>query len=98
MYTAVEWIQLAGLGALCGALGQAIRVIAGLKKQSDEAAASGGELRNLIAGSRLGISLLIGAVAGVLGVVSLGVSLDGKIAGETIIALLGIGYSGADFI
>ena len=50
-------------------------------------------------GSRLLISLLIGAVAGVLGAISLNVPLgDAPIETSTIIALLGVGYGGADFI
>jgi hypothetical protein len=98
-YTATEWIQLVSIGALFGALGQAIRVIPGLKKAADEAAEKARSLTDDFVPSRLFISLLIGAVAGVLGAISLGVPLaDQKIASGTIVALLGIGYSGADFI
>jgi hypothetical protein len=97
-YTAMEWIQLAAIGALFGALGQAIRVIPGLKKAADAAAEKGRSMTDDFQGNRLLISLLIGAVAGVLGAISLGVPLDEKIASGTIVALLGIGYSGADFI
>ena len=97
-YTAMEWIQLAAIGALFGALGQAIRVIPGLKKAADAAAEKGRSMTDDFQGNRLLISLLIGGVAGVLGAISLGVPLDEKIASGTIVALLGIGYSGADFI
>jgi hypothetical protein len=97
-YTAMEWIQVAAIGALFGALGQAIRVIPGLKKAADQAAEKGRSMTDDFQGNRLLISLLIGAVAGVLGAISLGVPLDEKIASGTIVALLGIGYSGADFI
>lgn len=98
-YSASQWMQLMAIGAMFGALGQAIRVIPGLKKVADEAAATGSRLKQEFSGGRLGVSLLIGAVAGVLGAISLSVPVDGeKIGSSTIIALLGIGYSGADFI
>ncbi len=98
-YTASQWMELVLIGAVFGALGQAIRVIAGLKKAADGAAASGSQLSQDFSGGRLGVSLLIGAVAGVLGAISLSVPVGAeKISSTTIIALLGIGYSGADFI
>lgn len=98
-YSASQWMQLLAIGAMFGALGQAIRVIPGLKKAADEAAAMGSRLKQEFSGGRLAVSLLIGAVAGVLGAISLSVPVDGeKIGSATIIALLGIGYSGADFI
>jgi hypothetical protein len=98
-YSASQWMQLMAIGGMFGALGQAIRVIPGLKKVADEAAASGSRLKQEFSGGRLAVSLLIGAVAGVLGAISLSVPVDGeKIGSATIIALLGIGYSGADFI
>jgi hypothetical protein len=98
LYSASEWMQLVMIGGLFGALGQAIRVIPGLKKAADAAAANAKSVMDDFSGSRLLVSLLIGAVAGVLGAISLGVPLDKKIATSTIIALLGVGYSGADFI
>lgn len=97
-YTAIEWIQVASIGALFGALGQAIRVIPGLKKAADAAAEKGRSMSDDFQANRLFISLLIGAVAGVLGAISLGVPVDAKIPSATVVALLGIGYSGADFI
>jgi hypothetical protein len=98
-YSASQWMQLLAIGAMFGAVGQAIRVIPGLKKAADEAAANGSGLKQEFSGGRLAVSLLIGAVAGVLGAISLSVPVDGeKIGSSTIIALLGIGYSGADFI
>jgi galactitol-specific phosphotransferase system IIC component len=97
-YTATQWMQVAAVGSLFGALGQAIRVIPGLKKLYDAAAEQEKSLKDEFSGSRLIISLLIGAVAGVLGAISLDIPLDGAIQTSTILALLGVGYSGADFI
>jgi hypothetical protein len=98
-HTAAQWMQLVSIGALFGLLGQAIRVIPGLKKSADQAAEGSRTLAQDFEPSRLVISLLIGAVAGVLGAISMGVPLDDqKIASATILALLGVGYSGADFI
>jgi hypothetical protein len=99
-YTAMQWMQLAAIGALFGALGQAIRVIPGLKKAADVAAEKGQSMAAGFEGNRLLVSLLIGAIAGVLGAISLGVPVgqDQGIESAKIVALLGIGYSGADFI
>jgi len=99
VYSASQWMQLVMIGGLFGALGQAIRVIPGLKKAADQAAANEKSVMEDFSGSRLLVSLLIGAVAGVLGAISLNVPLgDTPIETSTIIALLGVGYSGADFI
>lgn len=97
-YTILEWMQIIGLGAVVGAAGQCIRSIAGLRKLNDYAGATNASARELFSTSQLAISLLIGAVAGVLGAISLGISPSGKIPAQTIVTLLGVGYAGADFI
>lgn len=94
--TAIDWVSLLALGMLCGALGQAIRVVAGLKKLSDEAGGMDG-MRAALVPSQLAISILIGATAGALA--SLGLSVHPSKVDELIITtLLGAGYAGADFI
>jgi hypothetical protein len=97
-FTAVEWIQILGFGALLGAAGQILRVVAGLKKLNDEANQKGVAVGDLFATSQLVVSILIGAVAGLLGAISLGVDPKAAIPAEKLSALLGIGYAGSDFI
>ena len=62
MATAPDWIWIAALGVLMGAVGQGIRVIVGLKKTGDDAAAAGDRLSDRIDAARLSISLLIGGL------------------------------------
>lgn len=95
--TAVDWINLVGLGALCGALGQGVRVVAGLKKLSDQTPA-GQTLTDRVSPGQLLLSLLIGAIAGALGAIGLDSPTSAELSTETIVTLLGIGYAGADFI
>jgi len=98
MLTALEWLQVAGLGAVFGVIGQAIRVVPGLKKMNEEAQAVGVAARRMFSGSRLGISLAIGALAGVLAAWGLGIDPNAGIRSELILGLLGAGYAGADFV
>ena len=94
---ATTWMQLIGLGAMMGALGQAIRAIVGLKKVNDAVSNTSTSVSEAIDPSRMVTSLVIGAIAGSLAAVSL-IDDVGKIASAQIVALLGAGYSGADFI
>lgn len=95
--TAAEWIQIVGLGMVCGLIGQGVRVVAGLKKLHDKAATPGRTASPFAAGQLL-VSLLIGATAGALGAVGLDVQPGGDISSDTLVTLIGIGYAGADFI
>jgi hypothetical protein len=90
-FTALEWMQVLGFGALLGAAGQVIRAVAGMKKLNDDPTGK-------FSASVMVVSVLIGAVAGLLGAISLGVNPKESIPAEKLIALLGIGYAGADFI
>ena len=81
------------LGALLGATGQGIRVAVGLKKLSDQQALQ--ETPAPISMSRLGVSLLIGAVAGVLASAFL---TEGAWDSVRIAGLLSAGYAGTDAI
>jgi hypothetical protein len=94
---ALYWICIIALGALMGVVGQAIRVIVGLKKMSDEAAALGRKLTEAIEPARLLISLLIGAVAGVLAAV-VTLAPGSPVSREALLGLGAAGYSGADFV
>jgi len=96
-FTAIAAIQGLGLGAILGATGQGIRVIVGLKKAAESAQATGSSLKQVFNGARLLVSLLIGAIAGVLAALPF-ISQAETITYQTLIALLGGGYAGADFI
>ncbi len=65
---------------------------------NDEAQAAGIGAQRMFSGSRLGISLAIGALAGVLAAFGLPVQPNQPIPGELILGLIGAGYAGADFI
>ena len=97
--TATDWITGLLLGGLLGMLGQGIRIIVGLKKLNDEASVQGTSFGSKFEGSRLGLSLLIGFIAGGLAVIgfaeSPGITNPSK---ELIVTLLGAGYAGTDFI
>jgi hypothetical protein len=94
---ATTWMQLIGLGAIMGALGQGIRAIVGLKKVNDAVSSSTASMGDVIDPSRLVTSLVIGAIAGALAGVSL-INDIHAVSSAQIFALLGAGYSGADFI
>ena len=96
-FTAVAAIQGLSLGAILGAAGQSVRTIVGLKKAAESASAAGSTLKQEFDGSKLLVSLLIGAVAGILAALPF-VSEVGSLTSQTLIALLGAGYAGADFI
>ena len=96
-FDATTWMKLIGLGAMLGTLGQAIRSIVGLKKLNDAVSNSAATVSDVIEPSRLITSLAIGAIAGALASVSLIGNIH-AVASAQIVALLGAGYSGADFI
>lgn len=87
------------LGSVAGMFGQGIRVIIGLKKLADEAGSSGQSLRETLDVSRLIISLLIGAIAGGVGVLTISnFNPIDAVTGQLFFSLIGIGYAGTDFI
>lgn len=94
-----EWVLQLLLGGFLGLIGQGIRVVTGLKKVHDQAAAEGKAFGELFEPSQLLISLLIGFIAGAVAVVSMNpAGTGGAIGRQTIITLLGAGYAGADFV
>lgn len=96
VFTALAYLLL---GGFLGAVGQAARVIVGIKKRLDEAKKPRKKWGDWFDARRLTISLLlaiiVGAVAGVLGVMNY---MGTDVTKETMIALIAIGYSGTDFI
>ena len=86
------------LAALLGVVGQLIRVVVGLKKESDQAAAAGRTLRQNFNAAELLVSLaiaiLVGAIAGILSAVA---TAD-ITTSNAMVTLIGVGYSGTDAI
>src|SRR3989442_12837223 len=87
------------LAALLGVVGHLVRVVVGLKKEHDKAAAAGKTLKDNFDAQELLVSLAIavavGAVAGVLSAVATGEVATTRAA---MLALMGAGYSGTDAI
>ncbi len=95
--SAHDWIVQFLVGGMFGALGQGLRVIVGLKKLNDSALLRGKAFGELFSSGTLVVSLLIGAIAGVLGTLTANMNLQ-AITRENVMLLIGIGYAGADFI
>ena len=100
--TITEIINSVLAGGLLGALGQGIRTAVGLKKFNEDNAAKATENKPTeeFSISRMVISIFIGFVAGALGMLVKGSNLavKGDYSTESIITIIAIGYSGADFI
>ena len=88
---AVDWLPILTLGALLGAVGQVLRSIAGLKKLRDD---PNGKFDPM----QLMMSVIIGAAAGVIAMITLEVTSGKAIAPQDIITVIAAGYTGADFI
>ncbi|MFZ0928218.1 MAG: hypothetical protein WAN11_06440 [Syntrophobacteraceae bacterium] len=89
------------LAIVLGIFGQCLRAVAGLKKLAEEAAASNKKTSDVFEWKIFGISLIIGAVAGVSGYLGIKYgSTDGAdfSKGPTILSIIAAGYAGADFI
>ena len=94
VWTTLGKLLLAGL---LGVVGQLIRVVVGLKKENDQATAAqpfkarfnGQELLTSLA-----IAVAVGAIAGILSAITTADITSTK----ALLALVGAGYSGTDFI
>jgi hypothetical protein len=100
--TITEIINSVLAGGLLGALGQGIRTAVGLKKFNEENTAKAAENKppEAFSISRMVISIFIGFVAGAIGMLvkGSGLAVKGDYSTESIITIITIGYSGADFI
>lgn len=105
--TIIEIINSVLAGGLLGALGQGIRTAVGLKKFNEDniSKATQNKPTEEFSISRMVISIFIGFVAGALGMLVKGSNLTdsnlavkGDYSKESIITIIAIGYSGADFI
>jgi hypothetical protein len=92
------FLNAALLGGLLGAVGQGVRAIIGLKKAREEAAQEGRTFAETFEPGRLMLSLAIGFVAGVLGLLTLDLGDGTRIAMQQVVTLIAIGYAGTDFI
>ncbi|MEO1457668.1 MAG: hypothetical protein AAFV49_08900 [Pseudomonadota bacterium] len=95
-FDTISWLGILGLGAACGIAGQTARVVVGLKKAQDAAAADP-DPEAAIKSQRILVSLLIGAAAGSLAGIY---TLDdpNMVSQEEVLGLIAAGYAGADFI
>lgn len=100
--TITEIINSVLAGGLLGALGQGIRAAVGLKKFNEDNTANTAVNKPAeeFSISRMVISLFIGFVAGALGMLikGSGLAVKGDYNAESIVTIIAIGYSGADFI
>ncbi len=97
-FLVAAFLNAALLGGLLGTVGQGVRAIVGLKKAREEAAQQGRTFAETFEPGRLLLSLAIGFVAGVLGLLTLDLGDATKIAMQQIVTLIAIGYAGTDFI
>ena len=89
------------IGGILGLVGQMLRFLVGYKKLYDVASKESVAPSEMFDTSRFVISLIIGFVAGVVGVVSISdfkATIFSANPKETIMTLIGIGYAGTDFI
>jgi ABC-type enterobactin transport system permease subunit len=94
---ALNWLYVVVLAGLCGAFGQSARVVVGLKKVYDASAAAQKNFSEFFDWSRLLLSLLIGAAAGLLGAISLQPDFL-HLTSKDLMAFAAAGYAGTDFI
>jgi hypothetical protein len=93
----LQWLEILGLGAFLGALGQGIRVVVGVKKLHDTASSSDSSISDLISVSRLMVSLMIGGIAGALAAI-VTIANSSETRPQEVLTLITAGYAGADFI
>jgi hypothetical protein len=89
------------LGMLLGLFGQGLRAAAGLKKQADEAAATGKSLGAAFDRTAFFFSLFVGAMAGMTAYLGMQYGTDGGAdfaKGTVVLGIVSAGYTGADFI
>jgi hypothetical protein len=95
--TPIQWLEVAALGIIFGALGQGARTIVGIKKLNDYAG-DADPSSVLIDGMRLLISFGIGGVAGAFAAVTLITDFTKPLQPEQLFTIAAAGYAGSDFI
>jgi hypothetical protein len=95
--TPIQWLEIAALGIIFGALGQGARTIVGIKKLNDYAD-DADPSSALVDGMRLLISFGIGGVAGAFAAVTLITDVTKAIPLEQLFTIAAAGYAGSDFI
>jgi hypothetical protein len=95
--TPIDWLTVLTLGLIMGVVGQGARIVVGLKKAKDEAAASNKTLVDVFEPSTLLVSLLIGAAAGAVAAVTT-ITSNANVSSSALLALAAAGYSGSDFL
>lgn len=101
MITSSEILLQLLIGGLLGLVGQMLRFLVGYKKLYEVASEKNTATADMFQTSRFVISLIIGFVAGVLGMISISefkADFFDKNLKETIMTLIGVGYAGTDFI
>lgn len=95
---ASDLILVLAVGGLLGMVGQAIRTIVGLKKVYDQSVRQNTAFGELFQSNQIALSLLIGFVAGILGIIGFFDPASTKFTKDMLLTLIGIGYAGSDFI
>lgn len=90
----LDVLVLISVGGILGTFGQGMRTIVGLKKLNDR---TQGGVAQEFSPSRLSLSLLIGFIAGGIGVLTARPE-NGVITTQYLLMLIGFGYAGPDFI
>lgn len=91
----IQTLTLVSLGAVLGATGQGVRAAIGIKKEMDDAKTSG--KKDWFNGKELGVSFILGAVAGILAALTqYGPTVE--LTKSLLFGFVAAGYSGADFI
>jgi galactitol-specific phosphotransferase system IIC component len=90
-------IQNILIGFILGFLGQAIRIVVGLKKWNDDKSTNGDKAEPFSA-VRFIISIILGMVAGALASIAAYGCTQMSCDSKVVLSLIAAGYAGADFI
>lgn len=97
---ATDVLTILIIGAMLGAGGQVLRVFIGWKKRFQEVGGDAAKFKESFSTPRLIMSILMGAVAGMLAIITKegGLESQAKLTSDFLIAVMGAGYAGSDFI
>jgi len=96
-------VNLLMLGGISGVVGQALRIIVGLKKlnYNNSVAVTTGAAQQDFSWARMLLSVFIGFITGLLGMLVKYFTADNNnvnVGPELIVAITAVGYSGVDFL